>query len=173
MSTLGQPSAAYSGDRGEPDLTVRALVAAAGESREAYLRAIVGLCTSRFLLPIVTVGEDGGEGPDPERHAELRSIQLASPDGTTGLPVFTGLDALISWRPDARPVPCRLDEVAATAAEQGSAAILIDVAGPHPLVIESGLIAELARGRRLVEFDDGGWGWLYAGPDSSEAARSG
>ena len=173
MSTLGQASAAYAGDRGEPDAAVRALLAVAGENRESYLRAIVALCTARFLLPIVAVGEDGGAGPDPERHAEMRSIQLASPDGTTGLPVFTGLDALSGWKSDARPVPCRLDEVAATAAEQGAAAILIDVAGPHPFVIEAALIAELARGRRLIELDGGGWGWLYAEPDSSQERPSG
>ncbi len=165
MSTLGRPSAAYDGDRGEPDPTVRALVAAADRDREAYLRAVAALCTTRFLLPIVAVGDDGGAGPDPDRHAEMRAVQLAAPDGSTGLPAFTGLDALLRWRPDARPVPCRLDELAVTAAEQRSAAILIDIAGPHPLVIEAGLIAELARGRRLVELDDGGWGWMYATPD--------
>ena len=58
-------------------------------------------------------GDDGGAGPDPDRHAEMRAVQLAAPDGSTGLPAFTGLDALLRWRPDARPVPCRLDELAA------------------------------------------------------------
>lgn len=162
MNTLGQASAGYAGDRGDPDPALRGLLATANSGRDDYLRAIAALCTARFLLPIVAVGDDGGSGPDPERHAAMHSVQLATPDGRTGMPVFTGLDALIAWKPDARPVPCRLDEVAVTAAEQGSAAILIDLAGPHPLVIEAGLIAELARGRRLVELPEGGWGWLYA-----------
>ncbi|MCL4721694.1 MAG: SseB family protein, partial [Gammaproteobacteria bacterium] len=158
----------YAGDRGEPDPVVRELLAKANAGRDEYLRAVAALCTARFLLPIVALGEDGGAGPDPGRQVALRAVQLATPDGHTGMPVFTGLDAFTAWKPEARPVPCRLDEVAVTAAEQGSTAILVDLAGPHPLVIEAGLIAELARGRRLVELPDGGWGWLYAASDSSE-----
>jgi hypothetical protein len=170
---LAQPSAAYAGDRGEPDPEVRALLAVAGGSRDEYLRAVAGLCTARFLLPIVAVGDDGGDGPDPERHAEMRAVLLTTGDGTTGLPVFTGLDALTAWKPDARPVPCRLDEVAATAVEAGAVAVLVDVAGPSPLVIEDGLVAELADARRLVELDGGGWGWLFSPPDSSPGGSAG
>lgn len=173
MSSLGQPSAAYAGDRGAPDQRVRTLLAAAGNTRLDYLRAVADLCTARFLLPIVALGEDAGDGPDPDRHAEMRAAVLTAPDGTTGLPVFTGLDALLAWKPEARPVPCRLDEVAATAVEMGAVAVLVDVAGPSPLVIEAGLVAELAAGRRLVELDGGEWGWLYAVPDSSSDGSAG
>lgn len=168
MSTLGRPSAAYAGDRGDPDPSVRTLLAAA-TSHEGYLRAVAALCTARFLLPVMATGEDGGEGPDPARHAELRAAQLAAPDGSVALPAFTGLDALTAWRPDARPVPCRLDELAASAVGEGAVALLVDPAGPSPLTIEGDLLAELARGRRLVELPDGGWGWLYdasSGTDS-------
>ncbi len=173
MRGLAQPSAAYTGDRGDPDPEVRALLAVAGGSRDEYLRAVAGLCTARFLLPIVAVGDDGGDVPDPERHAEMRAVLLTTGDGTTGLPVFTGLDALTAWKPDARPVPCRLDEVAATAVEAGAVAVLVDVAGPSPLVIEDGLVAELADARRLVELDGGGWGWLFSPPDSSPGGSAG
>jgi len=92
---------------------------------------------------------------------------LERSDGRRALPAFTGVDALAAWRPDARPVPCRLDELAAAAVEQEAEAVLIDLAGPHPLVVEGELLAEVARGRRLVRLDDGGWGWLYA--DLSES----
>ncbi len=78
MSGLAQPSAAYAGDRGEPDPEVRALLAVAANSREDYLRAVAALCTARFLLPIVAVGDDGGDGPDPERHAEMRAVLLTA-----------------------------------------------------------------------------------------------
>ncbi len=172
MSTLGQASAAYAGDRGDPDPEVRELLRQARDGRDAYLRAVAGLCTARLLAPIVAVGDDGGTGPDPGRHAAMHAVQLATPDGQKGMPVFTGLDALVAWRADARPVPCRLDEVSVTAAEQQVAAILVDLAGPDPLVLEAGLFTELARGRRLVELPDGGWGWLFAA-DSSPGDASG
>jgi hypothetical protein len=42
-------------------------------------------------------------------------------------------------------VPCTLDDVAATAVETGSTAVLVDLPGPHPVVIERELIDELAQ----------------------------
>ena len=47
------------------------------------------------------------------------------------------------------------------AVETKSAAVVIDLPGPHPLVIEAGVIDELAQGHRLVELPDGGFGWMY------------
>jgi len=173
MSRLAQPNAAYAGDRGEPDARVRTLLALAGRGKDDYLRAIAALCTARFLLPIVAVGDDSSDRPDPDRHAELGAVLLTTADGSTGMPVFTGLDALSAWQPGARPVPCRLDEVAATARQAGAVALLVDLAGPSPLVIEDGLISELADARRLVELDGGGWGWLFSPPDSSPGASAG
>lgn len=167
MATLSSSSAAWAGDRGEPDPQVRALLAAASD-HEGYLSAVAALCTARFLLPVIALGDDGGDGPDPDRHAELQAAMLQRADGRRALPAFTGIDTLMAWRPDARPVPCRLDELAVAAVEQDAEAILVDLAGPHPLVVEGDLLAELARGRRLVRLEDGGWGWLYAADSDSE-----
>ncbi|MGB7962440.1 MAG: SseB family protein [Propionicimonas sp.] len=156
MKVLGQPNASFAGDRGEPDSGVRALIeAVAGDL--SYARAIAALCGTRLLLPIAE---------DPE--ADLSAVMMRSGTGETGLLVFTGLDSLQAWNPRARPVPCTLDDVAATAVESACHAIVVDVAGPTGLVIESPLIAELAAGRRLVELDDGGFGWLFLqdGPGS-------
>ncbi|MGC3993678.1 MAG: SseB family protein [Propionicimonas sp.] len=174
MASLGRPNAAYAGDRGDADPQLRAMLAAAVD-HEGYLRAVAALCTARFLLPVMALGDDGGDAPDPDRHAELGAAVLRLPDGRSAIPAFTGLDALGSWRPGARPVPCRLDELASSALEQGAVAVLVDLAGPHPLVIEGDLLAELGRGRRLVELPDGGWGWLFAEPgdDSAPAGRTG
>ncbi len=164
MRTLGQPNAAFAGDRGDPDPALRAILAAAYDGEQNYPRAIAALCTARLLLPIVADGDEGGDGPDPDRHAEMAAVLVRSAAGDTAVPVFTGLDALTSWKPDARPVPCTLDDVAATAVETGSMAVLVDLPGPHPLVIERGLIDELAQGRRLVELPDGGFGWMFRTP---------
>ena len=67
-------------------------------------------------------------------------------------------------------MPCTLDDVAATAIETKSAAVLIDLPGPHPVVIEAGVIEELAKGHRLVELPDGGFGWMYLDDAASDDA---
>ena len=187
MTGLRQPSAEYTGDRGEPDPTVRASLASAQQSLDHYLHAVAELCTSRVLLPIVPVPDPDGsrlagvgriEPEHPERedpaevHAELVAVTLTAPDGRIGLPVFTGADAFAAWQPDARPLPCRLDEAAANALDQGATALLIDIAGPHALVIEGELLAELAQSRRLVRLDDGGWGWLFAAAEDADSPAS-
>ena len=73
------------------------------------------------------------------------------PDGRRALLAFTGLDALRSWRRDARPVPVTLDIAAQAARSEELTALLIDVAGPHPLVIEGEVLGRAGAGHRLVE----------------------
>jgi hypothetical protein len=154
MRRLGSPNQAFAGDHGDPDPQVREALAAATADPAGYPRAVAALGGARLLLPIA---------PDPD--GDLSAVQVAAADGGIGLLAFTGLDSLLAWNPAARPVPCTLDEVAATAVETAARAVVIDLAGPSPLVIETDLIAELARGRRLVELSDGGFGWLYRAPD--------
>lgn len=161
MRTLGQPNAAFAGDRGEPDAALRAVLAEAYTGDTRYQRALAALCTARLLLPIVATGDESGDGPDPDRHAEMAAVLVRANNGLVAVPVFTGLDSLTAWNADARPVPCTLDDVAATVLETNADVILIDLPGPHSLVIERGVVAELAQGRRLVELPDGGFGWLY------------
>ena len=160
--TLSQPNAAFIGDRGDPDPTVRALISdATSDLPTSYLRAVAALCGTRLLLPVVASGDDSMDGPDPERRAELAAVSIAAADGRRALLAFTGLDALVAWEPRARPVPATLDDIAATVIETGDDALLVDSAGPVPFVIENDLISQLALGRRLVELDDGGFGWAY------------
>ncbi len=150
MRQLGSPNQAFAGDHGDPDPVVRAALAGAADEPAGYLGAVAALCVARLLLPIA---------PDPD--GDLAAVGVSDPDGRSGLLGFTGLDALLAWNPAARPVPCTLDELAATAVETGAQALVIDLAGPARLVIEAELIAELARGRRLVALPGGGFGWLY------------
>jgi hypothetical protein len=158
VKPLGPAASVWAGDAGRPDPQLRAALAASTEP-EGYARAVAALCLARLLLPIA---------PDPD--GDLSAVSVTAPDGRTGLLAFTGLDSLVEWRADARPVPCTLDDVAATAVETGAVAVVVDLAGPVPLVIEEALVAELAAGRRLVELPDGGFGWLFADAGSPPPA---
>lgn len=158
LRTLAQPSSRFAGDHGEADPLTRAAIAKVTD-QASYLRALVALCSSRLLLPIVASGDVGGDAPDPDRHAEMAAVTLAD-GGVTYLLAFTGIDSLQAWRANARPVPCLLDELAATVAPADASALLIDVAGPTPLVIEGEPLAQLAAGMALVEFEDGDFAWV-------------
>lgn len=167
-------------DRGAADPDVRAALASAYADRDAYLRAIVRLCTARLILPTVEAppdarpgvskrdGHDDHDGDvDADAHEPRAAVLLRSASGEQAVLAFTGMDALRAWNPAAHPVRCTLDDVAATVDETESSSILVDVAGPHQLVIGPDAVAELARGRRLVELDAGGFGWLFLAESGS------
>ena len=163
--TLAQPNARWLGDLGVADPLVRTALARAAadepDHRVAYLRAVAALGQARLLMPIVAHGDESADGPDPDRHAELAAVSVRNAQGEQALLAFTGIDSLNAWQVGARPVPGDLGEVAATVEEAGCQLLLIDAAGPSPLVVGHDLVAELARGRRLVELEDGGFGWMY------------
>ena len=137
--------------------------AAAEATPPAYLRAVAALCGDRLLVPVVATATRLGEtvaGLPSDKEAEMSVVTLQAQDGRRALLAFTGLDALRGWQPEARPVPVTLDRAAQTARSEDLAAVLIDIAGPHALVIEGDVLDELAAGHRLVELSDGEFGWV-------------
>ncbi|MEZ5087868.1 MAG: SseB family protein [Tessaracoccus sp.] len=155
--SLAQPSARFAGDAGDADPLVRQALARAID-QTSYIRAVVALCASRLLMPIVASGDET-DHPDPDRHAEMAAVTLQT-EGITHLLAFTGLDSMRAWNPQARPVLCLLDELAVTVAPSNASRLLIDVAGPVPFVIEGEILAQLAAGRALMEFEGGEFAWV-------------
>ena len=168
--TLGQPNARFAGDDGTPDPVTRSIIAGVRD-QHSYIRALVALCTTRFLMPIVATGDETAH-PDPDRHAEMAAVTLTI-DGTTHLLAFTGIDSLQAWNPDARPVPCLLDELASSVLQAGATQLLIDCAGPAPIVIAGDALAQFADGFRQVEFEGGEFLWVkyQEQPDPAQAIR--
>lgn len=156
-----------SGDLGEPDEGVRAAIAGA-TTREGYLDAVVAMCASRLIMPVMAPGSSvAGE---PTGVHESGAVLLTNRAGSTALLAFTGGDSMRDWDARARPVPGTLDDLAATVQEAGAQALLIDVAGPAPLVIGPDLVGPLSQGRRLVRLPDGGYGWLQVDATGDDGA---
>lgn len=159
---LAQPNSRFLGDDGSADPIVRAALAAVVD-QVSYSRAVVALCTSRLLMPIVASGDET-DHPDPSRHAEMAAVTLSDGD-SSHLLAFTGMDAMRVWQSDARPVPCHLDELAASVEQAGATELLLDLAGPTPFVVGSELLAMIAEGNSLVEFEDGDFAWVRPATD--------
>lgn len=153
--------------------TRRALAAAVTATDPAgYLRAVAALCVDRVLVPVVATATRVGAGAvglASDKEAEMSLVMLHSADGRRALLAFTGLDALQAWRPDARPVPVTLDRAAETARAEDVSALLVDVAGPHPLVIDGEVLDALAVGHRLVETGPGEFGWAVPVPEPASS----
>lgn len=153
----------FAGDDGQPDPEIRRrLAAVGGTDPDSYLGAIAALCTVRLLVPVVATTTVEGRtvgGLTSDKEAEMAVVLLQTPDGRKAMVAFTGLDTLAAWNAEARPVPVTLDLAAGSAKQEGAEALLIDVAGPHPLAIDGSILDQLAAGHRLVEIGNGAFGW--------------
>jgi hypothetical protein len=133
------------GDTGAADPAVTAALAAyaAGEATEhAVLTAVA---SSRLLVPVVAVLAEADSG-GTEKETEMALPTLIGADGRKAVIAFTSTGTVTRWRADARPVPVPASGLwPAVAAEQADA-VVVDVAGPVPLVIEGARLAALAAG---------------------------
>jgi hypothetical protein len=121
---------------------------ASGEGSEGA--ALAALTASRLLVPVVAIRAEaepgaGDGGPAGDKVAEMALPTVIGADGRAALPAFTCIDALATWRGDARPVPMPAANVWQAATQEASAAV-IDLAGPVPLAVEGARLAALAAG---------------------------
>lgn len=137
---------------------------------------------SRLLVPVVallTESEVGAHGLKQEKESEMALPKLVGQDGREAVLAFTGAGALMRWRADARPIQSTLLSVCQAAVHEGAAAVVVDVAGPVPFVIEGQVLEVMAAVEsgtlsqvdgvtvaRIAEAPDAGE------PESSEPAAS-
>ena len=150
---LGDPR--YADDDGSADPALTAALAAASEDPARMPEVLAALHGSRVLAPVVArLGESETGTPAPVRPVRDKSADIAVPvlladDGSRALPVFTDLAALATWDPEARPVPVTGPVAARVALAEGAAALILDVAGPAPVVLPGPELRALAEGRGI------------------------
>ena len=133
------------GDTGAADPVVTEALAAYAAGAATEHAALLAVASSRLLVPVVAVlAEASDDGT--EKETEMALPTLIGQDGRKAVIAFTSADAITRWRADARPVPVPAARLwPAVAAEQADA-VVVDVAGPVPLVIEGARLAALAGG---------------------------
>ncbi len=141
-SAIGRPQ----GDDGRPDPNVTSTLAAWATSVASEHAALVALSSARLLVPIVAMLAEADAVTGAEKESEMVLPTLIGSDGRAAIIAFTGIEALARWRPDARPVPTPAARVWHAAVAEGQA-VVIDVAGPVPFVVEGARLAALAAGK--------------------------
>jgi hypothetical protein len=108
----------------------------AGQTRLVDVVDVIRTC--RFLIPLVAVAGETGVTDDGrliDKTQELSIITVAGPDGRAVLPVFSSVDSMRQWRPDARPVPADAVRVALAAASENTDRVVIDARTPETLLV--------------------------------------
>jgi hypothetical protein len=132
------------GDTGEADPAVIAVLAAYAAGEATELAALTVVAASRLLVPVVAVlAEANADGT--EKETEMALPTLIGNDGRAAVIAFTSTGTLRSWRTDARPVPVTAPRLWAAAATEADA-VVVDVAGPVPIIVEGARLRALANG---------------------------
>ncbi|MEV4094968.1 SseB family protein [Streptosporangium saharense] len=145
MPSIPQPL--VPGDDGSADAAVSSALAAfsAGTADAGTVMAALG--GARLLVPVVallTESEVGEHGLRQEKESEMALPKLVGKDGRQAVLAFTGTGPLKLWRPDARPIQATTPQVCQAAVHEDAAAVVVDVAGPVPFVIEGAVLQAFA-----------------------------
>jgi hypothetical protein len=143
---FGQPQ----GDRGHADPGVTAALSAYHRANTTEQDVLLAVASARLLVPVVAMLRSAppasiDEATGGEKESEMALPTLIGNDGRAAIIAFTGIETMTRWRPDARPVIAPAARVWHAAVAEGQA-VVIDVAGPVPLVIEGARLAALAAG---------------------------
>lgn len=142
---MTSPLPVASDDTGAPDGPLAAALARYAETGAAN-PVLALLSSARLLVPVKAVGADEGQG---DRDSHISAVLLRGRDGRLALLAFTGIESMRRWDAGARPVPVSGRDAAQAASGQGAGALLVDLAGPVPYVVETAELTELAAGHEL------------------------
>lgn len=160
MRTLPDPGFAED-DGAAPAEVAAALAGYAADPTGRHNETVAVLQDARVLVPVMAVlgeVEHDERGLAHDKTSDMAAVLMRGRDGRLALLAFTGTESLRRWNPDARPVPVPLRQAALSALQDEAEAVVVDVAGPTLLVIETDDLRSLAEGFRLVE-TPGGWAW--------------
>lgn len=142
---------AFPNDDGGADPAVLAVLEAHGRGEAAVEHAYGYLLNARVLAPIVAVLGEAEEVEDEQgrnltrdKNSDMALVTLVAPDGTRALPVFTSVQALAEWNPQARPMPVAFPRACAAAKAEGAEIVLVDLARPSFLEVEPAAVRAFA-----------------------------
>ena len=192
MAELTAGHERFRDDHGEADPAIAAALEAYAAGTGAEHAVLTGLADSRLLVPVVAVLADEPARPDAgqrgrdeaangkaagtarlplqgEKASEMAMPAIVGRDGRRALPAFTSADAVRRWQPSARPVPVPAASVWQSAVRE-SWAVVIDIAGPVPLVVEGARLAALAAGTQAPRMHEDPDVWHEVAAAAAEIA---
>ena len=147
------PDPGFAGDDGLADRRLDAVLGefANGDATAYDVQRV--LVDVRILVPVVaseTESEVDDSGLRHDKSTDMATVVLIGADGRKGLLAFASTQRLAQWRSDARPVPVLAPKAAAAALDEDADALLLDLGGPNPFVLDGALLRALAQGRPWV-----------------------
>lgn len=141
----------FAGDAGEPDPRLVEVLVGYAAGRAGLVDLASALAGSRLFVPVVAVADPADSGEllrtVGDSGADMAVLTLTGQDGSRALPVFTGVAALVTWDPGARPVPVEAERAAQAAVAEGCDVIVVDLGGRSAAVVPRSVVWALGQGR--------------------------
>lgn len=134
----------FTGDDGSQDPALAAVLTPG--TPPDPVAVVAALRDTRLLVPVVSMLDQETE----EKSAEMAMVSLTMPDGRRAMPAFTHVSAMAAWDPQARPVPSEARRAAIAAVDEGCDLLVLDLAGPVPMVVPRPALWALAQDRPWV-----------------------
>lgn len=133
----------FDDDFGHPDPALQSALADRSDER-SWMEVVA---RSRLIVPIVAAPGEVDDTGDltVEKSTDMAVVTLTAPDGQRALPVFTGVEALQQWDPQARPSPVQASLAAQAAISEQCEVMVLDVAAERPVVLRSSMVWALAQ----------------------------
>lgn len=158
---------AFPGDDGRTPARVAEALERFGRAELPEEGVVAALAGSRLFAPIlaeVSRTELTADGLVSDKEADMSLVSISAPDGRKALPVFTRVDALTDWHPEARPVAAEARKTALAAVEDGNQLMVVNPGSELTFVLRRPALWALAKGE--------GWRPSYADPRVEAALQA-
>ena len=138
----------FADDFGAGDPALLAALADPGDE----VRLMAALADARLIVPVVAAPsevDDSGELA-MEKSTDMAVVTLTAPDGQRALPVFSSLETLQRWDPQARPSPVTAAVAARAAVAEQCDVMALDPSSPTAMVLRPSMVWALAQQRAWV-----------------------
>lgn len=122
------PESIFADDTGTADARLAQALIKYSRGKAPLTDVVDALAYARVLIPVFAHGEErhvGAHGLAQDTVASTGVVAVEMPDGRSALPVFTDVEAMRLWNPEARPIPAEGPRAAlAAVSEQWSALVV-------------------------------------------------
>ncbi len=125
------PESIFADDDGAADARLAQALIRFAAARAPLAEVVDALAYARVLVPVVAHGDErimGKYGVEQDHVASTGVVALQTPDGRAALPVFTDVEAMAAWNPDARPIPAEGPRAALAAIAEGWSVLVVNPA---------------------------------------------
>src|SRR6218665_2373751 len=102
------PESIFADDTGTADARLAQALIRYSRGKGPLTEVVDALAYARVLIPVLAHGERrhvGQHGLEQDAVASTGVVAVQMPDGRAALPIFTDVEAMRLWNPDARPIP--------------------------------------------------------------------